>query len=122
MDRAGAVRERIDAAKSLALKARNAGPPCSDCRYRTLLRNCGNPAYAEPHFEASSGVYDEMFQTPVTKARADDGLCGPEALLFEARPPVVEVAKGVGTGLRTVMAYVTGGIIVIGLAAQLLSG
>lgn len=81
---------------------------------------CGNPAYAEPSFEPSTGAYSEAFRIPVTTARSDAGLCGPEALLFSPSAPIIEVAKGVGTGLRTALAYLTGGIIVLGLAAQLL--
>lgn len=51
-----------------------------------MLGNCGNPAYAEPSFKPHSGIYEEAFFTSVAKARADDGLCGPEALLFEPKP------------------------------------
>jgi hypothetical protein len=81
---------------------------------------CGNPAYAEQKFEPSTGSYSESFFTPVSTARAADGLCGPEALLFEPLGSLVETAKDIGNGARTVLAYISGGIIVLGLAAQLL--
>jgi hypothetical protein len=110
----------LDAFKAVAVEARDAGPPCSDCHFRTLLGMCGNPAYAEQKFEPSTGSYSESFFTPIATARAPDGLCGPEALLFEPLGSLVETAKGVGRGVRTVLAYVSGAIIVLGLASQLL--
>jgi hypothetical protein len=81
---------------------------------------CGNPAYAEPSFEPSKGAYSEAFNVPVAAARADDGLCGPEALLFHPLDGLTEAAKGIGKGVWSVLAYASGGIIVLGLAAQLL--
>ena len=107
MDRVAAARQRLDQVVSFARTAREAGPPCSDCRYNTLLGNCGNPAYSEPTFEAHSGVFDEAYFTPIAKARADDGLCGPEALLFESRTlPVTlgaSILRGSWFGLRAVV-------------------
>ena len=53
---------------------------------------CGNPAYAEMRFNPAKGVLSESFDVPVEKARADDGVCGPEAVLFE--PQIVPVVAG----------------------------
>jgi hypothetical protein len=120
VDRVGAARERIQAVRSFASQAREAGPPCARCHFRTLLGNCGNPAYAEQSFDPAKGEYSESYFTPVSTARAEDGWCGPEGLLFEPSTQIIEAAKGVGTGLRTALAYLTGGIIIAGLLAQLL--
>lgn len=119
MDRAIAARERLAGVLDVARKAREAGPPCSDCRYRTLLNNCGNPAYAEPRFEPSSGTYAEAFSTPIKSARSDDGLCGPEALLFETQSLPVFVARSVGNGIKVAylsLAAVVLAITVLGMA------
>lgn len=81
---------------------------------------CGNPAYAEPSFDPVKGRYSEAFTVPLATARSADGLCGPEALLFQRQAVLMEAAKGTVSGLRTVLAYATGGLIILGLAAQLL--
>lgn len=95
MDRVAAARERLEVVRSLAVKARDAGPPCSDCRFQTLLRTCGNPAYADFTFEPSKGRVSEAFNTPIEKARDESGLCGPEAILFEPQIVPVTVGKGI---------------------------
>jgi hypothetical protein len=59
---------------------------------------CGNPAYGEFKFEPSRGALSEQFDVPVAKARSDDGLCGPEAVLFEPVPHPVAIAKGAVRG------------------------
>jgi hypothetical protein len=70
VDRITATKARLEEITAFARRARDAGPPCSDCRYKTLLSNCSNPAYAEPHFDAAVGSYEEMFFTPAQQARA----------------------------------------------------
>lgn len=45
---------------------------------------CGNPAYSEFSYAPATGAVSEVFDVPVAKARGADGLCGPEAILFEA--------------------------------------
>lgn len=59
---------------------------------------CGNPAYSEFHYEPSTGKVIEDFDVPVAKARSADGLCGPEAILFERQAITVAVTKGVAVG------------------------
>lgn len=76
------------------------GPPCLDCRYKRF-GTCRNPAYAEPEYDAALGTYTEKFTTPLSNARSLDGLCGPEALLFEPELPVIVAAKGFAGGLKT---------------------
>jgi hypothetical protein len=58
---------------------------------------CSNPVYAVQDFNPATGQYSERCETTVAEARADNGLCGPEALLFEPRT----------TFQRTVIAAVT---------------
>lgn len=100
VDRVAAAQERLESVKSLAMVAREAGPPCSDCRYHRLLGYCGNPAYAETVFKPELGDYSQRFETSIATARADHGLCGPEALLFEYRSPVMVAIGAFGLGLR----------------------
>jgi hypothetical protein len=87
----------LDEAAAFAFRAKEAGPPCSECRYRTLLDMCSNPAYLVQEFSPATGEYSEKSRTDVKEARDDTGLCGPEALLFEPRT----------TFQRTVIAAVT---------------
>jgi hypothetical protein len=115
VDRVAAAKERLSAAAEIARQAGEAGPPCSDCRYRTILGNCRNPAYAQPRFEASSGIYEEAFITPIVSARSDNGLCGPEGLLFEPHSAAVEVAKSAWGGVKIVYFGLVGVIAALGL-------
>lgn len=119
MDRVAVARERLQANRTLAVKAREAGPPCLDCRYRTLFNACGNPAYVEQRFEPSTGRFQELFDTPISTARSDDGLCGPEALLFEPQLPAVAIIKPVWNGIGTAGLILAAAIAVAGVSAQL---
>jgi hypothetical protein len=85
-----------------------------------LLGACGNPAYAEQKFEPSTGAYSESYFTPVATARSDEGLCGPEAVLFAPHAPVLAVAKSVGVNIKTAVAYACAAVIVLSLAVPLL--
>lgn len=102
MDRISAARERVEANRLLAIEAREAGPPCSECRHKTLLGNCGNPAYSEFSYDAAKGAVSERFDVPVTKARSANGLCGPEAILFEVLTVPAEAMKAAWIGAKTV--------------------
>lgn len=85
MDRAALAKARIAEVSEAARRYGEAGPSCFDCAHRSLGR-CGNIAYAEQRFEPATGKH--VLEYPITKerARAEDGLCGPEALLFEPLP------------------------------------
>ena len=100
MDRISAARARLDEVATIALKAKEAGPPCSECRYRTLLNMCSNPVYAVQDFNPATGQYSERCETTVVEARADNGLCGPEALLFEPHGTVVPLLRGLFKGAK----------------------
>lgn len=100
VDRIAAARARLDEAATIALKAKEAGPPCSECRYRTLLDMCGNPAYTVQEFSPATGRYSERSQTKIAEARDDTGLCGPEALLFEPHGTLVPLLRGLWAGSK----------------------
>jgi hypothetical protein len=108
VDRIAAAQERLEAVRLVAQSAREAGPPCSDCHFKTLLGSCGNPAYSEPSFDPVTGEYAERFDTPVAKARAIDGLCGPEALLFEPQMASQIVFHAVLASIKPVWLISTG--------------
>jgi hypothetical protein len=82
---------------------------------------CGSPAYAEQHFDPAKGVYEESFFTPVAKARASDGLCGPEAQLYEPKSPAGLAALRFTRGLHTVWMVITAGVFLVALLSLLLS-
>jgi hypothetical protein len=83
MDRAARVRAELERVKIEARTIEAAGPPCMDCKYKTLLGNCSNPAYYQQEFEPSTGSYSVKHETRIEEARSEGGLCGPEALLWE---------------------------------------
>lgn len=83
MDRVTRAQAELCERKAFAEGVRRAGPPCLTCRHKTLLGRCSNPAYAKQFFDPTMGRYLEMFETEVDAARAEDGLCGPEAILWE---------------------------------------
>ena len=96
MDRPALVRAELERVKTEARAIEAAGPPCRDCRYITLTGSCSNPAYYRQIFEPSSGKYKVRCDTPVEEARAEGGLCGPEALLWDAQSPLKAVLNGMG--------------------------
>ena len=118
MDRAAAVKARLDEVKSVALGAMEVGPPCLECRYKRF-GTCRNPAYSEPSFDPALGTFTEKFETSLSKARAEDGLCGPEGLLFEPQFPAIEVAKAFGGGLKIAWLIATAIIFGITLLAMI---
>lgn len=80
---------------------------------------CSNPAYAEMRFDPARGRLTEQFNVPVGEARSDVGVCGPEAILFEPQMLPVTVARGVYSGVRTVVLTIAGLILTIGLLMML---
>lgn len=88
MDRVTRAQAELCERKAFAEGVKKAGPPCLTCRHKTLLGMCGNPAYAKQSFDPVTGRYSETFETETGQARADDGLCGPEAILWEEMPLV----------------------------------
>ncbi len=86
MDRAALAKARIVEVSEAARRYGEAGPSCFDCEHRKVSGRCGNVAYAEQRFEPATGKFALEYPTTIELARADEGLCGPEALLFEPLP------------------------------------
>jgi hypothetical protein len=101
----------LDEVTAIARKAKEAGPPCSECRYKSLLGMCGNPAYTVHEFSPATGEYSEQSRTPVADARAETGLCGPEALLYEPHGFIVPLIRGTWRGVKITHAAAVFGII-----------
>lgn len=57
---------------------------------------CSHLAYTDTAFNPVDGEMSYRVEVPASKARAPDGLCGPEAALFEPKPVVPEIVRKVG--------------------------
>lgn len=86
---------RETASRALGLKRdefdrlRTVGPSCRDCIYgpdHTAKGVCRHMIHATVRHETVSDTLDARSFVFTTTARSEDGLCGPEALLYEARP------------------------------------
>ena len=116
-ERIEAAKARLEAGRSLVLKAKEAGPPCKKCRYFVpkvvrppdsimpeaedmwfdLLRKgglCSHPALAEHVYSHISGDLRSLPRAGAFEARQDHGLCGPEALLFEKQSALKLLLQG----------------------------
>jgi hypothetical protein len=96
MDRPALVRAELERQKVIARQAIEAGPPCRDCRWATIMGTCGNPAYYEQSFAPASGRYAIDKNTSFDDARSPEGLCGPEALLWEPQSKPRAIIGGAG--------------------------
>ncbi len=88
-ERIEVVRKRLRDMQVDERRAKTAGPPCVECIHVLKDRQapaCGHLVYAKRSFVVATGETSEESTTPASWARADDGLCGPEALLFEPVP------------------------------------
>lgn len=84
MERVARVRAEIVRQKETALAIGDAGPACVRCTYfRSTARTCANPAYFKQDFDPVTGRYSNLVEVSAEQARSEDGLCGPEGLLFE---------------------------------------
>ena len=101
MDRAARVRAELERVKTEARAIGAAGPPCRDCRYSTITGACANPAYYKQTFDPASGSYSIEHDTPVTFARSEAGLCGPEGLLWEPTSEVRAVLTALGRQMES---------------------
>lgn len=116
MERVSAARERL---QDLKRELSASDLFCVDCRY---LRgaDCIHPALKLYSVDPVSGTVDGK-PCAARFARSSDGGCGPEAALFDPHPTPLVVAKATWGGFLNAMAVVVVAMIVIGLAAQLLS-
>jgi hypothetical protein len=95
IERVEAVRRRLRELQIDERKAEMAGPPCTYCihylarpedtdpRIKDKGPFCGHLAYVERRHDPTTGRISEIISMDPAIARADDGLCGHEALLFE---------------------------------------
>lgn len=90
--RIAAVRERLLLMQEQERLAKR-GPGCEDCAwyaldkkwYRRPRQLCTHIANVERVFNPNTGDFDEKARVRTVDARRVEGLCGPEALLFEPR-------------------------------------
>lgn len=89
-----AARSRLEQQRSIAVAARDAGPPCWSCRYHDILATggpfCTHLAVVDQSFDPVRGKLEAKVKTKPADARSSSGLCGPEGILFE---PVLASAK-----------------------------
>lgn len=111
--RVEAAMARLEAGKAVALRAAEAGPPCAGCAcFVKDMALCGHPAYSEHQFNPIAGEIRQEIAVPAVQARSDDGLCGPEALLFERAYPVLGPVLGAAKFILAI-----GGIYLVGMLA-----
>jgi hypothetical protein len=93
---------RIEVAKERLASKRNGlaafsgvGPPCVRCTHYIGGKQplCGHPVYTEHSFSPVTGGLVQSVQVPASQARAADGLCGPEAGLYERQTGIVAATK-----------------------------
>ena len=95
-----AAKTRLETQKAVLIRARDAGPPCIKCRWFVPPKSIGpgGERYYKPegpfcgHLANSKQMYDPVtgklyakIDVPPQQARSDDGVCGFEATLFEAK-------------------------------------
>lgn len=93
-ERIKAARERLRELQLDERRAELAGAPCVDCRHVTQAMRgypkepvavCGHLAYTKRHFDPTQGKFIEAAEVDAADARSEDGLCGPEAILFDSK-------------------------------------
>ena len=85
--RVSAVRDRLGELKA-GLSLAKTAPACRECIYAPIDGSgrgpCENPVHWEMRYDATAGeLAGKTDRVTTTEARAEDGLCGPEGLLFE---------------------------------------
>lgn len=107
MDRAkrlDAVRQRVIMLRDHAVEAKEAGPACWKCRfYGYTYGTCKSDVVAGLVYKPEMQLFNYGSPISASAARSEDGLCGPEALLFEAKTasPYITAAIMVSAGLAT---------------------
>ena len=81
MDRLAAAQDRVRKVEA-ELRSPARELPCVQCRYFELV--CTHPAASEISVSPISGA-TKATHFDAAKVRADDGACGPEGALFDAR-------------------------------------
>lgn len=63
------------------------GPPCKTCvHYMPMSARCTHLAMTERTYRRVEGKWEDRAKVGAHLARSEDGLCGPEALLFDPLP------------------------------------
>jgi hypothetical protein len=109
MDRVEAARGRL-----IELKAELASPavtsPCVQCRHYAVV--CTHPAVAKITINPETGAVSSS-GVDARNARANDGLCGPEGALWEARSlPAATMIAMLQTTTGKMVAIVSFGLVV----------
>lgn len=121
-----AARARLEASHSALVQSKHAAPVCARCAFyvresinRSKPRRaphgpyCGHPVYSQHQFEPATGLVRQEVEVPVTVARAPEGLCGPEAILFEHNSLGVPALADMGrkTFMGAVIFFAVGGFL-----------
>lgn len=91
VDRIAAAHERVRQVKA-ELTSPAAGLPCIQCRYFEIV--CTHPAAGKITVSPISGKAKATYPD-AEKVRAEDGACGPEGALFDARSVPGQIAIAV---------------------------
>lgn len=86
MDRPAMARARLNEVKAELREISEAGPPCIACQHHEWTGHCSNVALQTRSYSHSTGKLVEAVEVETDAARAPDGLCGPEGLLWEPLP------------------------------------
>lgn len=86
--RIAAVKERLRSAQTAGHLARSAAPACHQCIYGPINETgkgwCEHPVFYRIRYDPVSGkLFGGHNRMNTTQARSDEGLCGPQGLLFE---------------------------------------
>jgi hypothetical protein len=115
-----AARQRLThlraSVEDISRAAANLGPPCNRCRHFKAGgwsgNRCLNPVNHEAKIEGFSLVVGGSENTKTM--RAADGLCGPEAILFEKPPLVARIPWILLGGIVWMAIFVGLGVFVFG--------
>lgn len=101
--RIAAVRAVLRGHQVEQIRAESAGPSCEGCFHLVPAKTgpyahhpqiCGHLAYTQRRYDRSAGKFVEEAETSTDEARADDGLCGFEAIMYEPKFGPVKVWTG----------------------------
>ncbi len=98
-ERRAAIYEAAGEKRSAALRVRATGPSCLFCVHgpaESAQGICGHPLFWNFTADPVKGDVGGKSMTATDTARSSDGLCGPEAELFEPRNVVDRVMRALG--------------------------
>lgn len=107
-----AAKLRLGTQRAILSGAKEAGPPCVKCEHFVvdLTRPegpfCGHPVYTDHAFNPARGKLAVKLATNVEDARGPQGLCGPEALLFDPMPLDARIKSALAIGFLASVAVI----------------